>query len=258
MRFLLLTGLCGIFIGSALAQDSSGDRSDAADWLDRYRANALERWEPAIQELELRDRDEPDPADGILLLGSSSIRLWDTAAVELAPYRIIRRGYGGAKFSDLAIYAERLIQPHQYRGLVVFVANDISGSPQDHSVEEVERLVRHVLSVSRSHQPDAPILIVEVTPTPKRFHVWPEIRELNARLREIGLTEPNVHFVATADHYLDSHQRPIAGLFREDALHQNEAGYEIWGTLIRSRLDEVFRELTREQASADAPSRPVE
>ncbi len=101
------------------------------DFLDAYRQTATQRWEQAIQAMETRDRTEADPADSILFIGSSSIRRWDDIAIDMAPYRIIQRGYGGAKYSDLAVYAERLIRPHQYRGLVIFVANDVSGSPSD-------------------------------------------------------------------------------------------------------------------------------
>lgn len=236
---------------TATAQDAPPGASEVTDWLEPYRGEAVERWEAEILKLEQRDKDEPDPADAILLLGSSSIRLWQGAPVDLAPYRVINRGYGGAKFSDLAVHAERLIRPHPYRGVVLFVANDIAGSPNDHTVDEVERMVRHVLSLSRAHQPQAPVLIVEITPTPKRYHVWPQIRELNARLREIAFTEPNVHFVATAEHYLDSNQQPVAAYFRSDALHQNEEGYAVWASLIRRRLDDVFRKLAREQAASD-------
>lgn len=248
MRNVWIGIACLIFAVGAAAQDPEPASDEAASWLDVYRADAEDRWEAEIEKLEQLDATEPDPPDAILLLGSSSIRLWEQAPIDLAPYRTIRRGYGGAKYSDLAIYAERLVKPHQYRGVVLFVANDISGSPNDHTPEEVERLVRHVLSVSKTHQPQAPVLIVEITPTPRRYQAWPRIRELNARLREVALTEPNVYFVATAEHFLDADKKPIAKLFRSDDLHQNDDGYALWASLIRRRLDEVFRKLAQHQA----------
>ena len=211
---------------------------------------AERRWREDIDALRSLDATQSDPADAVMLLGSSSIRLWRDAAAALAPYPVIRRGYGGARYRDLAVFAEELIQPHQYRALVVFVGNDVSGNtldaaidsdqPADATAAELTPWVRHVVDVSRAHQPEAPVLLIEITPTPSRFSLWPAIRSLNAALREIALTTPGVHFVATADLYLDEDKRPRAELFRDDRLHQNELGYQSWATRIKRRLDEVL------------------
>ncbi len=204
------------------------------------RANSIERWEKDIAKFARLDESEPDPENAVMLLGSSSIRLWENAAEMLAPYPTIRRGYGGARYSDLVVFAKRLITPHEFRALVVFVANDITGSKEDRSVEAVRRMVMHVIEIAREHQPESPILLVEVTPTPSRFHVWKEIRELNAMLREVALTQPNVSFVSTAEYYLDNEDQPRAEFFRDDRLHQNTAGYQVWAELIRRELDNVL------------------
>ena len=247
MRIYWLASWCLLFVASASAQETSPiiETPKIADtsFLDAYREAATKKWQKDITALEKLDATETDPAGGILLIGSSSIRRWEKSAVDMAPYQTIRRGYGGAKYSDLAVFAERIIQPHQFRAVVMFVGNDVTGSKEDRTPDEVEELVRYIVSVCRNHQPDSPILIVEVTPTLKRLEAWPEIRQLNARLREIALTEPNTYFVATAEHYLDKDDQPRGELFVEDRLHQNEAGYAIWAGLIRRRLDEVLQAL---------------
>jgi lysophospholipase L1-like esterase len=222
----------------------SADESSASvrsDWLTpAQRKSVVERWEDEITKLETLDQTEADPENAVLLVGSSSIRLWDDAAEALAPYPVIRRGYGGAKFSDLYVYAKRLIEPHQYRATVIFVANDISGGKGDHEVADVEKWVRSIVDIARKHQPEAAILLVEVTPTPSRYQAWRKIRKLNEMLREVALTEPNVFFVATAEFYLDRDDQPRADLFRDDNLHQNQTGYDVWASLIKRRLDEVL------------------
>jgi hypothetical protein len=249
---LIFSGLaCLSTFPVATAQDAIASESATpnasdthSDLLAPYREAATKRWEKEIQKYEALDAKTTDPADGILLIGSSSIRRWDSAAKDLAPFRVIPRGYGGAKYSDLAVYAERLITPHDFRAVVIFVGNDISGKDNDATPEEVERLVRHVVAVAREHRPDAPVLLVEVTPTRSRYAAWPKIRELNAMLREVCFTEPNVHFVATAETFLTHDNQPRENLFVGDQLHLNEEGYVIWGELIRNRLIEVLREQT--------------
>lgn len=250
--FACLSILSGTHFRSAEAQDVSATGVSAqtsesdADVLAPYREAATKRWEKEIQKYEALDAKTTDPADGILLIGSSSIRRWDSAAEDLAPFRVIPRGYGGAKYSDLAVFAERLITPHDFRAVVIFVGNDISGKENDATPEEVERLVRHVVAVTREHRPDAPVLLIEVTPTRSRYDAWPKIRELNAMLREVCFTEPNVHFVATAETFLTHDNQPRENLFVDDQLHLNEEGYDIWGDIIRDRLIEVLREQTQD------------
>ena len=234
--------LCVGTLAMAQTPTASLPNTRQANLLAPYRDAAMQRWDTAIRGLEAKDRNETHPDSSVLFIGSSSIRLWRTIAEDVSPYHPIQRGYGGARYSDVAVFAERLIHPHQYRALVLFVGNDIRGSQDDHTVDEVERLVQHVLSVSRDHQPKSPVLLIEVTPTSRRFAAWSKIRGLNARLREIALTTPHVHFIATAEHYLHPDTvKPRDELFVGDKLHLNRDGYRIWGSIIRRRLDEVLR-----------------
>ena len=244
--------LC-LFASVATAQDSiTPERTDTTGLEDKtvasdeallepYRANAVEKWEDEIQKIESRDNTEQDPADAILFIGSSSIRRWTDIAADMAPFRTIQRGYGGSKYSDVAVFAKRLLHPHQYRALVIFVGNDVQGKPEDHTADQVEELARYVVSVSKAHQAHAPIFLIEVTPTEKRFKAWPAIRKVNERLREIALSTANTHFIATAEHYLDPEGNPRRELFVSDRLHLNEAGYDQWADLIRNRVGMALR-----------------
>ena len=233
----------------AIAQEES---PDADEILAGYREAALKRGEDDISKLEARDECEPDPADAVLFVGSSSIRRWQALAIDMTPYRTIQRGYGGAKYSDLAVYAERLICPHDYRALVIFVGNDVSGKPTDHTPEQVEQLVKHVVRVAQRHRPQSPVLLIEVTPTEKRWAVWPKIRAVNARLREIALATPHTYFLPTAGHFLRPEGTPRSELFGEDKLHLNSQGYGLWSQLIRRRLDEIFRSMAAVPPLGDA------
>ncbi|MGI9469896.1 MAG: GDSL-type esterase/lipase family protein [Rubripirellula sp.] len=238
------------------AQEQATELADA-ELLESFRDKAVEKWEKEIKRIEARDASGTDPADAILFIGSSSIRRWDDIAVDMAPFPTIQRGYGGSKYSDVAVFAPRLLHPHEYRALAIFVGNDVSGKPEDNTPDQVEQLARHVVSVSQAHQPDAAVYLIEVTPTDKRFEVWPEIRKVNERLREIALSTPNTYFIATAEHYLDPLGNPRTELFVDDRLHLNEAGYDLWGTLIRRKLDETLRATAQFHARQDAAAEEV-
>jgi hypothetical protein len=219
---------------------TKSDQTKSDSLLAPYQTKAVEKWQKDIDALLDDDVKETYGDDAVLFIGSSSIRLWKSIAEDVAPYTPINRGYGGAKFSDLAVFAKQLITPHRYRAIVIFAANDVTGSKEDISAEEVEQLTRYICDISLAHQPQAPILIVEVTPTPSRFAHYDKIRLVNDRLRSIALTKPGTHFVATAEYYLNEAKQPRAEYFIEDKLHQNETGYDLWGRLITQRLNEVL------------------
>lgn len=203
---------------------------------EKYQARGVENWDSHIKKLEEKNLADTSPDDSLLFFGSSSFRLWDSMSDDMWPYPSINRGYGGAKFVDMFLFAERMLKPHQYRALMLFAANDVKGEDADSLPAEVECAVREIIRVSKSHQPSAPIFIVEVTPTGKRFASWVATRKINATLREVALTTDNCFFIATADHYLDETSRPMLEYFIDDQLHLNEAGYDVWAGIIKAKL----------------------
>ncbi|TWT71911.1 hypothetical protein Pan14r_42280 [Crateriforma conspicua] len=212
----------------------------------------ITKWEDDIAKLEKLDAQSSDPPGAILFIGSSSVRRWTTIDEDMAPYLPIRRGYGGARYRDLAHFATRLIRPHDYRAIVMFVANDVSGGDNDATVDQIEGWVDSILDVAQQHSPGKPVFIIEITPAPKRWSVYAKIRQVNDRLREICLTRPDTYFIETAEHYLDRHNQPVMRFFDDDRLHLSDEGYDLWSKLIRRKLDDVFRDLAlNDQEAAD-------
>lgn len=211
-----------------------------APWVDA----AIKKWDQDIRKLEAKAIQEADSPDNILMVGSSSIRLWEESGNigrDMAPFRVTARGYGGAKYTDLAVFAERLIRPEAYRALVLFVGNDVAGSSDDRSVEQVSDALRHIIRVAQEARPESPILIIEVTATPSRYAARDALIALNAMLRRTAIEMPHVYFLPTWEHFLSPAGKPRETLFRADRLHLNEAGYQLWSHLIRDRLTAVLR-----------------
>lgn len=222
----------------------------AVDPIEQYRAPAVAKWEDAIVELEKLDQQETDPEHAVLFVGSSSIRLWEDIQQDMAPYPVIRRGYGGAKFSDLAVYIDRLVKPHQFDAVVVFVANDIAGAEDDKSPEEVVRLFDYTVKRIKEHAPKSPVLLVAITPTPSRFAVWDHIQRANRLLAEYCEQHAGVSFIDTTESFLDAEKKPIAEYFVQDRLHLNRSGYTLWASIIKRALNTVLSEAGEPQAAA--------
>ncbi len=220
---------------------SAQEKNATDDPLAKYRDQATQKWESEIAKLEQRDRTEVDPKDPILFIGSSSIRLWKTLADDMAPRTVINRGYGGAKFSDLAVFVDRIINAHKFKALVIFVANDIVGKEDDKSPEEVVRLFKYIVGQVRETHTTEPIFLIAITPTPSRFKAWPEIQKANAALKKTCDADPSLHFIATEKQYLDPEGEPIPAYFVKDMLHQNEEGYKLWSSIVRESIDKVLK-----------------
>jgi hypothetical protein len=176
-------------------------------------------------------------SETILCMGSSSFRLWDSISDDMAPFSVVRRAYGGAKFCDLAIHAPKLIEGLQFRAAMIFVANDIVGKEKDKSPEEVARLAKIVIDAVRKENPAAPVFLIAITPCPSRFPTWPTIAMANQSLENLCSPESKTYFVATQSKYLDAKGEPRPELFVKDMLHQNKDGYAIWSGLLKEALN---------------------
>ena len=197
-------------------------------------------WENDIRKFEQLDKTENYPQDAILFAGSSSIKLWTSLESDMYPYPVIQRGYGGARLSDFAVYADRIFSPHPCRGIVMFVANDITGSESDKSPKEVAALFRSVLKTIRKSHPDTPVFWIAVTPTASRWSVWNKIQIANARIKDICDHHKNTRFIRTDFAFLDGNGNPRTELFIEDKLHLNQQGYAIWTEIIKGELEKVI------------------
>lgn len=227
----------GLFIGLVML----GNVVTRADLPLEQVAAARERWEGEIAKLKAKDAVENHPAEAVLFLGSSSVRLWETIAEDMAPHPPIQRGYGGAKFADLAVFAEELVQPHQFRAAVVFVGNDVTGKETDATVAQVVDWWKRVAAAIHAKQPEAEVFCVEITPTPSRWGAWDKIQEVNAALKRACEEGGKTHFIQTASAYLDKDGQPRGEFFKKDMLHQNEEGYAVWSDLIKRALNDALK-----------------
>jgi hypothetical protein len=200
----------------------------------------VKAWEPEIEKFENLRQSEHYSDDAIIFAGSSSIRLWKSLAVDMVPYNVIQRGYGGAKLSDFAVYADRIFSPLPGRALVLFIANDIAGTEKDKNPSEVNKLFLDVVRTFRKSHPAAPVFWIAITPTSSRWEVWPRINEANNLIRKTCEKHRNTYFIETAFAFLNEKGEPKDELFVADKLHLNEEGYRIWTGIVKKELDKVL------------------
>jgi lysophospholipase L1-like esterase len=197
-------------------------------------------WEEAITTLEAKTRCKYGPGQGVVFIGSSSIRLWDSLADDMSPLPVIQHGFGGAKLNDVVHYAERLVNAYRPRAVVVFAGtNDIepaaSKSPQV-LLASYQAFVGKV----RASQPDLPIFYIGITPSPRRWSVWPIAQSTNRLIEVWSAADPHLHFIDTSAALLASDGEPDEDNYIFDGLHLSKRGYGIWRDIIRQRLGDVL------------------
>ena len=203
------------------------------------------QFEEEVSLLESLDFEEKAGEKDVLFIGSSSIRLWDNIQVDMYPYSSIKRGYGGAHFYDLIHFSERLVKNHSPKAILIFVANDITGSNDltnkvgDLSPNEVKKLFKYNYKLIRNIHKHIPIFLIETTPTPKRWKVWNKILQANKKLERFCKQVPNLYFISTRDKFIGTDGLPIQSFFLSDELHLNVDGYKLWSSVIKSKLIEL-------------------
>src|SRR5699024_7709006 len=106
-RSLSLLSFALLFVVQPLVARQSGAPPDLA------------QWEPAIRAFENADRAHPPAPNGILFIGSSSIRLWTTLDRDFAGLPVLNRGFGGSQIREVTAFVPRIVLPYK-PALIVF------------------------------------------------------------------------------------------------------------------------------------------
>ena len=122
------------------------------------------KWEKEVAAYEAADRQNPPPKDGILFIGSSTIRLWKTLSDEFPDHKVINRGFGGTEIVDSTHFADRLIFPHVPKQIFLRAGgNDIhAGRTPREVAADFLKFVRTV----QERLPKTEILFIALSPAP--------------------------------------------------------------------------------------------
>lgn len=196
-------------------------------------APAPDRFEKDIVGFEERDKTAPPPKGEIVFVGSSTIRLWDTAAA-FPDLKIINRGFGGSWLSDATHYADRIIIPYEPRLVVVYAGdNDIAQAYTSETLAlEYERFVRTI----HAKLPRTRILFVAIKPSILRWLADERFDMANDLIRRISEKDDRLAYVDFGGLMLGWDEKPRPELFISDGLHMTPAGYAIWNAAIKPFL----------------------
>jgi lysophospholipase L1-like esterase len=182
------------------------------------------RFAAEIEAFVAWDSKNAVPVDGILFVGSSSMRLWATA--EAFPGQpVINRGFGGSELSDVLHFYDRIILPYAPAAIFVYAGdNDIEhGKPADQVYGDWLELADRILE----DLPGCRLYFLSIKPSKARWAIWPEMQEANRRVREHAAGHERLGYVDLAAPLLGADGLP-KDVYLGDGLHLNADGYALW------------------------------
>jgi len=220
---LILSLMCIAAISDAAAKDNRNK-------------NHHSRWEAAIHRFEEADRKTPQPRDGVLFVGSSSIRLWNLKK-SFPRLEAINHGFGGSEIADTIHFVDRIVWPFTPR-VVVFYAgdNDIAGG---NSAEETAKDFKTFSTQIHEQLPDTQLIYIAIKPSIARWSLSKEMSKANAAIAEQCRLDDKRIFLNIWTPMLGDNGLPKPDLFLKDGLHLNAAGYELWTKLTAAELQKI-------------------
>jgi lysophospholipase L1-like esterase len=185
-----------------------------------------ERFAKSMAAFAQQDSESPFDKGGIVFVGSSSVRRLDIPKY-FPGLKALNRGFGGAHISDVNYYIEETVLKYEPSKVIFFCGgNDLWAGKSVPQVREDfddfrKRLFERV--------PNAQLIVLGVRPSPRRIALIDTELKMNAALNNIARDDKRITYLnGSCDRFLDENGQPITGLYADDRLHMNDAGYRIW------------------------------
>jgi lysophospholipase L1-like esterase len=196
--------------------------------------NAL-RWQTSLSDFAASDRAHPPGREGVLFVGSSTIRMWRNMSEDFRQVPVvINRGFGGSTLADCDHYVRELVIQYQPRQVMVYAGdNDLA---EGRTPEQVLASFQHFVKAVREELPSAQITYISIKPSPARVALIDGIRQTNALIGAYLADLPNAKYIDIHTPMLGPKGETRPELFQADLLHLNESGYALWKSLIAPHL----------------------
>jgi lysophospholipase L1-like esterase len=162
--------------------------------------------------------------------------LWDLEK-SFPELHALNRGFGGSQLADVAELADRVVLAYKPRLVIVYAGdNDIAARK---TPEQVVAAYQKLVEKIHSQLPETRIVFISIKPSLSRWKLIDEIRHANRSIAELAARDERLAFVDIEPAMLGPGDLPRKELFRDDGLHLNAEGYQVWAEQLRPILKET-------------------
>lgn len=192
-----------------------------------------ERYEKSIKAFEAKIESGESAKEGILFIGSSSIRKWDLKKWFPA-LGAVNHGFGGSEVSDSLHFFDRIVVPLKPKHVVMYAGdNDISRG------KDADRVHKDFMTFAgrlKKTFPEAKLSFVAIKPSIARWNLAPEMEKANDKIAKECGKDAKLTYIDIWKPMLGDDGRPMKKLFIKDGLHLSDEGYEIWTKQVQAVL----------------------
>ena len=192
------------------------------------------RWEKYIARFAAADKNQMPQPDGVLFIGSSSIRMWKTLEQDFPGLPVINRGFGGSQIADSNHFAGRIVHPYKPRQIVLYAGdNDVAGGK---SPETVLADFQQFLKTVRAKLPKVRVSFIAIKPSLSRWKLSGKMAMANSLVRDACGKDKRLDYIDIWLPMLGDNGKPRPDLFLGDGLHLNAKGYALWTSIVKPHL----------------------
>jgi lysophospholipase L1-like esterase len=182
-----------------------------------------------------QDAEVPPPDGPVVFVGSSSIRLWDTLADDMAPIPVLNRGFGGSQLPHLIHYVDETVVRYLPRAVVIYAGDNDLDASTGKTAEDVARDFGTLVATIHAYVPGVRVYYLSIKPSPARWRRWPEMERANGLIAKLCEGDPRLAYLDVATPLLED-GAPGEAYYLWDGLHLNASGYREWRRVVRERL----------------------
>lgn len=233
--FLMAAGLSLTMAATALAQTPTAQTpaSKAA-----RPAQTGPRFASEIQAFAAADKANPPAPCQVVFVGSSTIHFWDTLGADMAPIKVINRGFGGSTMPDANQYFDETVGRYRPKLIVYYEGdNDINAK---HTSDQLLADFKTWVAMKDAKLGATPVIFISIKPSKIRWDQYAAQQDANAKLKAYIATRPDLSYLNIVPSMLDKSGQPL-DIYRADGLHMVPAGYAIWTPIVKKAISQPTR-----------------
>jgi lysophospholipase L1-like esterase len=176
------------------------------------------------------------PKKAILLVGSSSFRLWDNWQDYFPGRKMINRGFGGSSLPDVIRYADDVIFKYRPKQIIIYCGENDFAASDTVSVPTVVDRFKTLFAMIRTKYKRVPVAFVSMKPSPSRQKFLTKYVAANAAIKDFLAAQKRTAYIDVYTPMLQPDGNVMTDIFKADNLHMNAKGYAIWKQVMEPYL----------------------